>query len=66
MPLPDRQDWGCLSQNPHIAEQLDYNHIKRMNLAQEREGMLNDDQREAYHTITSSVINDLPGLFFLD
>jgi DNA replication protein DnaC len=66
MPLPQRQDWGRLSENPHIAEQLDYNPVEEMNAAQERERLLNSDQQHAYEAITMSVLTNQPQLYFLD
>jgi hypothetical protein len=66
MPLPQCRDWGHLSENSFIADQLNYNRDSKLEAAQTRKEMLNDDQRSAYNQITTSVLSGPPKMFFLN
>jgi hypothetical protein len=66
MPIPMRSDWGSLSENPHIAAQLDYNPVQELETAENCVRILNVGQLEAYEEITASVLTQQPQLFFLD
>jgi hypothetical protein len=66
MPLPHRHDWGRLSENPHIAAQLDFNPVQELENARHRVSMLNVGQLAAHEMITRSVLEQQPKLFFLD
>jgi hypothetical protein len=65
MPHPT-QDWRTLTENPFVAEQLAYDPSSEMAQANEREPLLNQDQRAAYSQITTSALNDTNTVYFLN
>jgi predicted ATPase len=59
-------DWQQLTENPLIAEQLDYDRAQLQAELDIRLGKLNEEQRVAYNRITSSVNNQDGQSFFLN
>jgi len=59
------ENWDQRSQNPLIAEQLDYDPETEQQYAIEHVVMLNEGQLAAYNAIMNSVENNLGATFFL-
>ncbi|KAJ7628199.1 PIF1-like helicase-domain-containing protein, partial [Mycena polygramma] len=65
MPLPQK-DWDAEAVNPLIAEQLDYNCDLERQRADERQALLNEEQRQAFDKIVDSVRQRRGNLYFLN